>query len=98
MKKSNLYTGEHTSQISFPLGGIGSGCIGLSGTGTLIDWEIFNRPNKNTLNQYSGFAIKAYQSDRLVSAKIIAGPYQPPYMGQKPPGRNDFFRLRLRPH
>ena len=90
MKQGNIYTGEHTAQISFPLGGIGSGCIGLSGTGTLIDWEIFNRPNKNTLNQYSGFAIKAYRGGKLVSAKIIAGPYQPPYMGQNRQGEMIF--------
>ena len=35
--------------ISFPLGGIGTGCIGLAGNGELNDWEIFNRPNKNGL-------------------------------------------------
>lgn len=38
-----LYQDTKTSQISFPLGGIGSGCIGLAGNGRLIDGEIFNR-------------------------------------------------------
>ena len=41
-----LYTGDRTSQISFPLGGLGTGCIGLAGNGRLIDWEIFNRHAK----------------------------------------------------
>jgi uncharacterized protein (DUF608 family) len=50
--------------ISFPLGGIGAGCIGLAGNGELIDWEIFNRPNKNTRNGYSHFAIKAICKDK----------------------------------
>ncbi|MEM7129390.1 MAG: GH116 family glycosyl-hydrolase, partial [Chloroflexota bacterium] len=45
-----LYTGNRTNQISFPLGGIGAGCIGLAGNGRLIDWEIFNRPNKGSVN------------------------------------------------
>ena len=37
-----VYQGAKTSQISFPLGGIGSGCIGLAGNGRLIDWESFD--------------------------------------------------------
>ncbi len=63
---------EKTKKISFPLGGIGSGCIGLAGNGELIDWEIFNRPNKNTRNGYSHFAIKAICKDKAV-AKILQG-------------------------
>ena len=38
-----VYSGERLREISFPLGGIGTGCIGLAGSGRLIDWEIFNR-------------------------------------------------------
>ena len=34
------YISKKASQISFPLGGIGTGCIGLSGNGSLIDVEI----------------------------------------------------------
>ena len=41
-----LYRNEKTSQISFPLGGIGTGCIGLAGNGRLIDWEISTGPTK----------------------------------------------------
>ena len=41
-----IYRGPNTKEISFPLGGIGTGCIGLSGNGRFIDWEIFNKPNK----------------------------------------------------
>ena len=29
------YTGEKLTEISFPLGGIGTGCIGLGGDGRL---------------------------------------------------------------
>ena len=41
-----IYENEYLNEISFPLGGIGSGCIGLAGNGRLIEWEICNRPNK----------------------------------------------------
>ena len=39
------YTGRALRMISFPLGGIGTGTIGLGGRGELRDWEIFNNPN-----------------------------------------------------
>jgi len=39
------YTGSALRMISFPLGGIGTGTIGLGGRGELRDWEIFNNPN-----------------------------------------------------
>lgn len=35
-----VYEGDRTREISFPLGGIGTGSIGLSGAGRLIDWEM----------------------------------------------------------
>lgn len=37
------FSGEYLSRISFPLGGIGTGTIGLGGRGNLQDWEIFNK-------------------------------------------------------
>ena len=40
-----VYRNEFLNEISFPLGGIGTGSIGLSGRGSLRDFEIFNRPN-----------------------------------------------------
>ena len=47
------YEGDHLSEIAFPLGGIGTGCVSLSGLGELVDWEIFNRPNKGTRLPYT---------------------------------------------
>ena len=46
------YSGSATSMISFPLGGIGTGSVGLGGNGRLVDWEICNRPNKGSLLGY----------------------------------------------
>jgi non-lysosomal glucosylceramidase len=82
-----LYRDSKTSQISFPLGGIGSGCIGLAGNGRLIDWEIFNRPNKRSVNGFSHFAIRAEEegedgASQVVGARILHGDLQPPYEGE----------------
>ena len=77
-----LYKGKKTSQISFPLGGIGTGCIGLGGNGRLMDWEIFNRPNKGSLNGYSHLAVKASDGDRTVDARVLAGDMYCDFAGQ----------------
>ena len=74
---SFLYQGSKTSQISFPLGGIGSGSIGLAGNGRLIDWEIFNRPNKGSVNGFSHFAIRAEEKGKVISARILHGDLTP---------------------
>lgn len=65
------YTGEHLKEISFPLGGIGSGCIGLAGNGRLVDWEIFNRPNKNTENGWSHFAVRCMDGEDVIDARVL---------------------------
>ena len=69
------YSGEATREISFPLGGIGTGSIGLSGGGRLIDWEIQNRPAKGITNGLSHFAVKAEQAGKVLDARILNGPY-----------------------
>jgi len=60
-----IYKGEYTQEISFPLGGIGTGSIGLGGDGRLVDWEIFNRPSKGSINRYTHFAIRAIQNGKI---------------------------------
>ncbi|MCE9615110.1 MAG: hypothetical protein K8T26_12600 [Lentisphaerae bacterium] len=70
-----------TEQISFPLGGLGTGCIGLSGNGRLIDWEIFNRPNKSSVNGFSHFGVRVESQGRLVDARVLQGDLPPPYEG-----------------
>lgn len=77
-----LYKGRKTGAISFPLGGIGTGCIGLAGNGRLIDWEIFNKPNKGSTNGFSHFAIKAEKQHRVIDARILQADLTPPFMGE----------------
>ena len=57
--KKLVYSGEYKREISMPMGGIGTGCIGLASNGSLVDFEIFNRPNKLSMNEITFFAIKA---------------------------------------
>jgi uncharacterized protein (DUF608 family) len=72
-KNAGIYEGDQTTEISFPLGGIGSGCLGLAGNGRLVDWELFNRPNKGGLNGFSHFAIKAERAGTLIDARVVQG-------------------------
>ena len=71
MSDRTTYTKERLTEISFPIGGIGSGCIGLAGGGSLIDWEIFNRPNKGGDNGFSHFALKASRGGKTIDARVL---------------------------
>lgn len=75
-----IYEKEQLKKISFPIGGIGTGCIGLTGNGQLNDWEIFNRPNKNTRNGYSHFAICAKKNGKTY-ARVLHGDTTEDYLG-----------------
>ena len=70
-----VYRGENAREISFPLGGIGAGCVGLAGNGQLIDVEIFGKPNKGSHAALSHFAIKAENGSRVLDARVCQGPY-----------------------
>lgn len=76
-----LYKGRKTSQISFPLGGIGTGSIGFSGNGRLVDWEIFNRPAKGSSNGHTHFSIRAEREGKVIDARVMQGDLLPPYTG-----------------
>jgi len=75
------YVNQYTKEISFPLGGIGTGSIGLGGDGRFIDWEIFNRPSKGSINGYSHFAIRAIKDGNIIPA-VLNGDINKDYTGQ----------------
>ncbi|MCP4403183.1 MAG: hypothetical protein GY801_38485 [bacterium] len=81
MKEHFVYRDGNTKEISFPLGGIGTGCIGLAGNGRLIDWEIFNKPNKGSSNGFSHIAIKAEAHGEVLDTRVLQSDLQPPYTG-----------------
>ena len=75
------YTGERLTHTAFPLGGIGAGCISLSGRGALVDWEIFNRPNKGMSVPYAFFALWARPHGGEAVTRVLQAPPAPPYDG-----------------
>ncbi len=75
-----IYEKNRLRKISFPLGGIGTGSVGLAGNGSLLDWEIFNHPNKQSRNGYSHFALRVRQNGRTLS-KVLQGDCTDEYGG-----------------
>jgi uncharacterized protein (DUF608 family) len=53
-----VFRGEHLQNISLPLGGIGSGCIQISGMADMNIWQIFNDQRGEKLPN-SFFAVRA---------------------------------------
>ena len=71
-----IYRGARRQYVAFPLGGIGTGSISLTGSGRLTDWSIRNRPAIHQHNGYSHFAIKAERDGKLIDARVLNGPYE----------------------
>lgn len=75
-----VYDRDHLERISLPLGGIGTGTVGLGGRGDLRDWEIMNRPAKGFTpfaSQQVGpfFAIRVAPKDRGPASTLsLQGP------------------------
>lgn len=67
------YQKDYLQEIAFPLSGIGSGGLSISGIGALIDWELTGRANKKSVNEYSHFAVKAEQDGKLIDARVLHG-------------------------
>ena len=72
------YSGESLKMISFPLGGIGTGSIGLGGRGEFRDWEIFNNPNLGYRPPYT-MAWLFVRWGRSRTARILERRLLPPY-------------------
>src|SRR5690625_3716019 len=76
-----VYKGNQTKEISFPIGGIGSGSIGLAGNGRLIDWEIFNRPFKGSSNGFTHIMVKAENKNKVIDTCVLQGDLLEHYTG-----------------
>ena len=77
---------EKTAAAVFPLGGIGTGSIGLRGDGSLCEWEIFNRPDRCTINPFSHFAVKAERDGKVIDWRVLQGDRQGNFMGDTSKG------------
>jgi len=77
-----IYKGIYLNEISFPLGGIGTGSIGLSGRGSLKDFEIYNRPNIGSWFPKTFPMIRVKEKTKEPICRILEGPVQKPYTPQ----------------
>ena len=68
------YDATHLDRISLPIGGIGTGTIGLGGRGDLRDFEVGNRPGKGFRPEWAFFAIRAETAGRPPVALAVEGP------------------------
>ena len=68
------YTGDDLRKISMPVGGIGTGNIGLAGNGGLVNWEIMNRPSFKKSPDVNAFVIRVEQENHSLFTKILEGP------------------------
>ena len=76
------YDSEHLINISLPVGGIGTGVVGLGGRGELRDWQIMNKPaiGYNTVvkgNNAPFFAIWVKAADQPAITSGLIGPIHP---------------------
>jgi non-lysosomal glucosylceramidase len=76
-----VFRGAALKMISFPLGGVAAGSIGLGGRGQLRDWEIFNRANKGFSPDYAFPAIWVKAGNEAPIAKVLEAKISPPYEG-----------------
>ncbi|HEY0865931.1 MAG TPA: GH116 family glycosyl-hydrolase [Fimbriimonas sp.] len=74
-------TGDRLREIAFPLGGIGTGCVSLDGRGGLRDWEIFGRPNKGKLLDFTFPALWFEEEGEASRALVVHGPRQKDFAG-----------------
>lgn len=74
----NVY--EKAGEVSFPLGGIGAGSIGLAADGRLVDWELYSRPNRQSINPFTHFAIRA-EGENVRDYRVLQGDTARDFMG-----------------
>ncbi|HEX4758073.1 MAG TPA: GH116 family glycosyl-hydrolase [Terracidiphilus sp.] len=83
------FRGRQLRMISFPLGGVAAGSLGLGGRGQLDNWEIFNRPNKGFRPSYAFPSIWAQAGGAKPLAHVLEARIQPPYEGSDGLGANN---------
>jgi uncharacterized protein (DUF608 family) len=73
------FSGEKTTQIAMPIGGIGAGCICLNGYGGLQDFSISNHPATTALPEgfastRAAFALLHVKKPRPIT-RLVEGPF-----------------------
>lgn len=89
-----VFEGRQLKMISFPLGGVAAGSLGLGGRGQLRDWEIFNRPNQGGSPAYAFPAIWIQSGNSKPISHVLEARILPPYQGESGLGSNNAPGLR----
>ncbi len=66
-----IYTGEALRNIFYPLGGIGTGNILMGGRGNILEFEIFNRAQKDELPPYMTFFSLWYSEEGSAPGAMV---------------------------
>jgi uncharacterized protein (DUF608 family) len=74
-----VFSGRRLARISCPLGGIGTGGIGLGGRGNLQDWQIFNRPEIGNSLEYSFASMWVQSAGAPPYSVVLERRLLPPY-------------------
>jgi uncharacterized protein (DUF608 family) len=74
-----VFSGRQLAMIALPLGGIGTGSIGLGGRGQLRDWEIYNRPDQGRSPDYAFPAIRVQAGRAKPVTRVLEARLLPPY-------------------
>lgn len=90
------YDDDRAQHVSFPLGGIGTGSIGISAAGRLIDWEIANHPDKGNCNGFTNFTIRAESGGKVIGARVLNGPFKGNFAGDRGAGSVREFGFGVR--
>ena len=75
------FRGAQLQLISFPLGGVAAGSIGLGGRGQLCDWEIRNHPHKGFRPPYAFPSIWVQAGKEKPVARVLEARLRPSYEG-----------------
>jgi len=87
----HVYEGEYLKQIVFPIGGIGTGFVGLTGSGGLKHVSIANRPNYAITFPFTFPMVYAKEQGRDPVTRVLRGPVMPPYSGDDETGLHMCF-------
>jgi uncharacterized protein (DUF608 family) len=73
-----VFRGDHLSQIAFPLGGIGAGCVCLNGYGGLQDFSVRNRPALTAAPEADDYGDDAFAVLHIPEkniTRLVEGPF-----------------------
>lgn len=77
--RCTVHRDRQRDQIAFPIGGIGTGCISLTGNGALQEWQIANKPNLDSMNPHTFVALRVAAKDGMVQTRVCEAPFNGPY-------------------